>query len=114
VLLAGDFNVWDANRVTFAALVTVVSPGPSFHVARSTNMLDRFVLSSWLRAVSSYDRQSALSRRLQITFLWSLISPLRSRPNDDLSTNSALPGVIGFTIRILRRDDLSPPARLAW
>lgn len=63
VLLAGDFNEWNAGRVTLVAPAVVVSPGPSFHAARPTSMLDRFVLSPGLRAVSSHVHQSALSRR---------------------------------------------------
>jgi len=63
VLLAGDFNEWNANRIAFKEPATVVSPGPSFHAVRPKISLDRFVLSSGLRMVSSHVHHSALSRR---------------------------------------------------
>ncbi len=63
VLLAGDFNEWNARRVVFDAPTTIVSPGPSFHASKPKAMLDRFVLSSGVRAVSSHVHLSALSRR---------------------------------------------------
>lgn len=63
VLLAGDFNEWNAKRVVFEAPATVVSPGFSFHAARPTTALDRFVLSPGLRSVSSHVHHSALSKR---------------------------------------------------
>ncbi len=63
VILAGDFNEWNSERVAFKHPATVVSPGPSFHATRPTSALDRFVLSPGLRAVSSYVHQSPLSKR---------------------------------------------------
>lgn len=63
VLLAGDFNEWNAKRVAFEQPATVVSPGPSFHAACPKIPLDRFVFSSGLRMVSSHVHHSALSRQ---------------------------------------------------
>lgn len=63
VLLAGDFNEWNAKRIAFKEPASVVSPGPSFHSARAKISLDRFVLSSGLHMVSSHVHHSALSRR---------------------------------------------------
>lgn len=63
VLLAGDFNEWNAKRIAFEAPVTVVSPGFSFHAAHPTSALDRFVLSPGLCPVSSHVHHSALSKR---------------------------------------------------
>lgn len=63
VLLAGDFNEWNAKRVLFEAPATVVSPGRSFHAARPTSALDRFVLGPGLRATSSHVHHSTLAKR---------------------------------------------------
>ncbi|MHA3913520.1 endonuclease/exonuclease/phosphatase family protein [Halovulum sp. GXIMD14793] len=63
VLLAGDFNEWNAKRIAFEAPTTVVCPGFSFHAARPTSALDLFVLSSGLHAVSSHVHHSELSKR---------------------------------------------------
>jgi len=63
VLLAGDFNEWNAKRIVYEAPATVVSPGFSFHAARPTSALDLFVLSPGLHFVSSHVHHSALSKR---------------------------------------------------
>ena len=63
VLLAGDFNEWNAGRLRFEAPATVVSPGPSFHASRPTAALDRFVLGRGLRAVSAHVHHSPSARR---------------------------------------------------
>ncbi len=62
VMLAGDFNEWNAGRLPFEFPATVVSPGPSFHARRPTSPLDRFVLGAGLRAVSSHVHHTALAR----------------------------------------------------
>ncbi len=63
VLLAGDFNEWNAAKLRFAPPVKVVSPGPSFHAARPSAALDRFVLGPGLRPLKSYVHHSQLAAR---------------------------------------------------
>jgi len=63
VLLAGDFNEWNDARLRFDAPAAVVSPGPSFHAARPSAALDRFVLGPGLRPVKSYVHHSQLAAR---------------------------------------------------
>ncbi|GAA4229294.1 endonuclease/exonuclease/phosphatase family protein [Sagittula marina] len=63
VLLAGDFNEWNAARFPFDAPVTVVSPGLSFHAKRPKVAFDRFVLGPGLRAETAYVHHSALAKK---------------------------------------------------
>ncbi|MGC3938488.1 endonuclease/exonuclease/phosphatase family protein [Roseobacter sp. EG26] len=63
VILAGDFNEWNAARLRFPAPLKVISPGPSFHTARPSAALDRFVLSGGLHATAAYVHHSELAAR---------------------------------------------------
>ncbi|QYX58696.1 endonuclease/exonuclease/phosphatase family protein [Roseovarius sp. SCSIO 43702] len=48
VIVAGDFNMWrgaDSFEAVFGPDLTLLEPGPSFHAARPTACLDRFILS---------------------------------------------------------------------
>lgn len=63
VLLAGDFNEWNDAKLRFDAPAEVISPGPSFHAARPSAALDRFVLGGGLTPVKSYVHHSQLAAR---------------------------------------------------
>lgn len=63
VLLAGDFNEWNDAKLHFERPSLVISPGPSFHAARPSASLDRFVLGQGLTPVKSYVHHSQLAAR---------------------------------------------------
>ncbi len=63
VIIAGDFNEWNGDKMGFDAGARVVSPGPSFHAARPVTALDRFVLAGAVRPVSAHVHRSELARR---------------------------------------------------
>ncbi|PLS21448.1 endonuclease/exonuclease/phosphatase family protein [Neptunicoccus cionae] len=66
VLMAGDFNIWARGGQTGDLLgreAEMVLPGNSFHAARPTAPLDRFVLRGGIRQVSSHVHYSALAAK---------------------------------------------------
>ncbi|MCV3270706.1 endonuclease/exonuclease/phosphatase family protein [Roseobacter sinensis] len=63
VIIAGDFNEWNGDKMEFNAGTQVVSPGPSFHAARPVTALDRFVLAGALEPVAAHVHRSDLARR---------------------------------------------------
>lgn len=63
VVIAGDFNTIRVDNGAFGPDARTVTPGPSFHAARPTAALDRFVLSGPAVDVSSHVHQSPLAKR---------------------------------------------------
>ncbi|GGA26473.1 endonuclease/exonuclease/phosphatase family protein [Neptunicoccus cionae] len=66
VLMAGDFNIWARGGPAGDLLgqeTEMVLPGNSFHAARPTAPLDRFVLRGNIRQVSSHVHHSALAAK---------------------------------------------------
>lgn len=63
VVLAGDLNEWNAARLPFDAPYRVISPGLSFHAARPSGALDRFVLGPGLETAKSWVHTSPLAKR---------------------------------------------------
>lgn len=66
VLIAGDFNAWRHEtgiKEIFGATSEMILPGYSFHAARPTAALDRFVLKGAVQHISSHVHQSALAAR---------------------------------------------------
>nr|WP_323782486.1 endonuclease/exonuclease/phosphatase family protein [Amylibacter sp.] len=66
VLVAGDFNIWAQDGRVIDALgdgCEMVIPGKSFHAARPTAPLDRFVLKGKIRHKSSRVHRSDLAAR---------------------------------------------------
>lgn len=66
VLMAGDFNIWARGNQAGDLLgreSEMILPGNSFHAARPTAPLDRFVLRGEIRQLSSHVHHSALAAR---------------------------------------------------
>lgn len=63
VVIAGDFNEWKADSGLFGEAARMILPGPSFHAARPTASLDRFVVSGPVDLLSSHVHKSPLARR---------------------------------------------------
>ncbi len=66
VLIAGDFNMWrrgaDLTKI-FGSDSQMIMPGNSFHAARPTAALDRFILKGSIQHVASHVHSSALAAR---------------------------------------------------
>jgi endonuclease/exonuclease/phosphatase family metal-dependent hydrolase len=66
VIVAGDFNVWrrdDTLARSFASDHLALRPGPSFHAARPTASLDRFILSCADLSCATHVHHSPLASR---------------------------------------------------
>lgn len=63
VILGGDLNERNLAKLNFGPASKVISPGPSFHAARPTATLDRFVLTGALHLVSAHVHSSKRAAR---------------------------------------------------